>query len=302
MRYRITHRTQYTCSERISVGHNEAWLTPRNTPTQTCLTHQIEIVPTPSVIVTRIDAFENTTTQFAFNQGYDTLTVHSLSEVEVCPAVSEEFSSPAWELVRDAVFAHGNAETYQALEFVFDSPRCRASPDLAAYAELSFPKGRPIREAVGHLMQRLHGDWKYDPTATNVTTPVEQVFHHRRGVCQDFAHLMISMLRAMRISARYVSGYLRTHSPPGKPHLVGADASHAWVSVYCGPLGWIDLDPTNNQFISTDHITVAWGRDYMDVAPLKGVYVGRSSPRMLVSVDVCEMADERIQTEGGLCG
>ncbi len=289
MRYRVTHRTEYRSVEPISVGHNEAWLTPRDTPTQTCLNHQIEISPGPSIIVTRVDYFQNTTTQFAFNQGYDTLVVTSINDIEVHAPIPAETPSLAWEEVRDTVQAHQTEEDFSALEFTFNSPRCRVSAEFADYAMESFPAGGAIRDCIAELMHRFYDDFQYDSTATTVSTPVEQVFRTRRGVCQDFAHLLISMLRSIKIPARYVSGYLRTLPPPGKPHLVGADASHAWLSVYCGPEGWVDIDPTNNQFTSTDHITIAWGRDYMDVAPLKGVYIGGSSPQLLVSVDMSEI-------------
>lgn len=291
MRYRIIHKTQYTTVEPISVGHNEAWLTPRQTPTQVCHSHQMEFTPEPSIVVTRQDHFQNTTTQFAFNQGYDKLVVTSINVVEVRAPEPLSFVAPTWEAVRDAVRTHLSAEDFAALEFTFDSQRCRISNDFAQYAHASFPVGASIRDGITDLMRRFYTDFKYDSTATTVSTPVEQVFRIRRGVCQDFAHLLISMLRSIGLPARYVSGYLRTLPPPGKPRLVGADASHAWLSVYCGPLGWIDLDPTNNQFPATDHITIAWGRDYVDVAPLKGVYIGGSSPRLVVSVDVCAIEE-----------
>ncbi len=291
MRYRIVHKTQYTTVEPISVGHNEAWLTPRETPNQSCLSHQIEFTPEPSIVVTRQDHFQNTTTQFAFNQGYDKLVVTSINEVEVRAPEPTALVAPPWESVRDAVRTHQTAEDFAALEFTFDSPRCRIASDFALYAHSSFPVGASIRDGITDLMRRFFTDFKYDSTATTVSTPVEQVFRTRRGVCQDFAHLLISMLRSIGLPARYVSGYLRTLPPPGKPRLVGADASHAWVSVFCGPLSWIDLDPTNNQFPATDHITIAWGRDYVDVAPLKGVYIGGSSPRLVVSVDVCAIEE-----------
>ncbi|MCA9209436.1 MAG: transglutaminase family protein, partial [Planctomycetales bacterium] len=141
-------------------------------------------------------------------------------------------------------------------------------------------------EAATDLNARIHTEFAYDPRATTVNTPLEQVLKQRRGVCQDFAHLAIGCLRAMGLPARYVSGYLRTIPPPGQPRLVGADASHAWLSVYCGPLGWVDLDPTNNVIPTTDHLTVAWGRDYSDVCPIQGVFVGGGQHTMTVSVDV----------------
>lgn len=298
MKYQIVHRTQYSSAEPVSVGHNEAWLTPRNTPTQVCLEHQIEITPAPSVVVTRTDYFHNTTTQFAFNKGYDTLTVTAQNVVEVFPSVPNTAGVPNWEAVRDAVRAGHSAECFEALEFTFDSPRCRIAAEFQHYAQLSFPPNGSVHDGITDLMRRMHSDFRYDPMATTVSTPVEQVFRIRRGVCQDFAHLLISMLRSIGLPARYVSGYLRTLPPPGKTRLVGSDASHAWASAYCGPLGWIDLDPTNNQIPSTDHITIAWGRDYMDVAPLKGVYLGGSSPQLVVSVDVSELRSDRQRDVG----
>ncbi|OYW11667.1 MAG: hypothetical protein B7Z55_19015 [Planctomycetales bacterium 12-60-4] len=176
--------------------------------------------------------------------------------------------------------------TLEALQFTFDSPSVTAPAAVGQYAAESFPAGRPILEGVRHLTTRIHEDFKFDPRATTVSTPVVEVFEHRRGVCQDFAHLEIAALRSLGIPARYVSGYLRTIPPPGRPRLVGTDASHAWLSVYCGEAGWIDVDPTNDCIVSTDHITVAWGRDYSDVCPIKGVFVGGGTHQMTVSVDV----------------
>lgn len=300
MRYRIVHETRYSSAEPISVGHNEAWLTPRTTGNQVCHDHSLEIRPTPSIIISRQDYFENLTTQFAFNQGYETLSVTATSIVEVSPPVPPRKQIP-WETVREDVRRWRTPDDFAALEFVFDSPRCRVSAEFEAYARESFPQGGEIRACLADLMNRVFTDFRYDPTATTVTTPVEQVFRIRRGVCQDFAHLLISLVRSLGLAARYVSGYLRTIPPPGQQRLVGADASHAWVSVYCGDQGWVDLDPTNDQFPSTDHITIAWGRDYSDVAPLKGVYVGGSSPQLSVSVDVDERSDapsnEQAQTQ-----
>lgn len=293
MRYKIVHETRYSSVEPISVGHNEAWLSPRATGTQICVDHSLEIRPTPSIIISRHDYFENLTTQFAFNQGYETLSVTATSIVEVSPPISPR-KQIAWERVREDLRSHRTPDDFNALEFVFDSPRCRSSREFELYARESFPEGGDVWASLAHLMHRVFTEFQYDPTATTVTTPVEQVFRIRKGVCQDFAHLFISLVRSMGLAARYVSGYLRTIPPEGLPRLVGADASHAWASVYCGDLGWIDLDPTNDQFPSTDHITIAWGRDYSDVAPLKGVYVGGSSPQLSVSVDVEECPAEDV--------
>jgi transglutaminase-like putative cysteine protease len=244
-------------------------------------------------MISRIDYFENLTTQFAFNQGYETLSVIATSQVEVqpLPVPTEQI---AWETVRGDIRNWRTDEEFSALEFSYDSPRCRISPELEAYARPSFPAGGELRGCLADLNRRVYSDFHYDSTATNATTPVEHVFRIRKGVCQDFAHLMISLVRSIGLPARYISGYLRTIPPRGQARLVGADASHAWVSVFCGNLGWVDLDPTNNQFPSTDHVTIAWGRDYSDVAPLKGVYIGGSSPQLTVSVDVVDVTDEKV--------
>jgi transglutaminase-like putative cysteine protease len=174
----------------------------------------------------------------------------------------------------------------EAAEFLFDSPLIKSNDDFADYSRPSFPKGRPILEAVQDLSERIHKDFKFDPSATDVSTPVTQVLKDRRGVCQDFAHLQIACLRSIGLPARYVSGYLNTIPPPGQPKLAGADASHAWVSFYCDAHGWIDIDPTNNQIPNLQHITVGWGRDYSDVSPVRGVVLGSAGHALKVSVDV----------------
>jgi transglutaminase-like putative cysteine protease len=288
MKYRIVHRTRYSGSESISVGHNEAWLTPRSTPNQRCLEHTLEIHPEPSITSSRIDYFGNTVTQFSFNQGYDALTVTALNEVEVIPPARNYVDEMPWETAVERIRRHPTFDDLTAYEFAFESPRCRIRHEFVDYCTPSFTPGRPLVQAISDLMARIHQDFRYDPLATTVTTPVETVFKQKRGVCQDFSHLMISMLRGQGLAAAYVSGYLRTIPAPGKPRLIGADASHAWVSVYGGPHGWIDLDPTNNRLTSVDHITIARGRDYGDVAPMKGVYIGGGKHDLKVSVDVTE--------------
>lgn len=287
MKYHIQHTTRYVGSEPVSVGHNEAWLTPRSTLLQRTESHALRIIPPPSILSTRTDYFGNTVTQFSFNQGYDALTVTAISEVEVDPRPVVA-NGLAWDEVSKALVQHGSAFDLSAFEFVFNSQRCRSRPEFFEYTRPAFPAGRPLRECLLDLLARFHNDFKFDPQATTVTTPVEQVFQQRKGVCQDFAHLLIAMLRSQGLAARYVSGYLRTLPPPGKPRLVGADASHAWVSVYAGEEVWIDIDPVMGKFVESDHITVAWGRDYGDVTPLKGVYIGGGTHQLTVSVDVEE--------------
>lgn len=289
MKYLIVHKTTYSGSEPVSVGHNEAWLTPRATPAQTCLSHELHIEPKPSILSTRTDYFGNTVTQFSFNQGYQTLAVTAENEVEIRTVAPHRSLDVPWESVVARELRNGSAADREAYEFTFDSPRCRQRPEFAEYARASFTPGRPIVEAATDLMLRINREFTYDPAATNVTTPVEQVFRQQRGVCQDFAHLMISMLRSLGLAARYVSGYLRTIPAPGQTQLVGSAASHAWLAAYCGPAGWVDFDPTNKQIPTTDHLTVAWGRDYTDVSPLKGVYIGGGTLRLDVDVRVQQL-------------
>jgi transglutaminase-like putative cysteine protease len=290
MKYRIQHTTRYFGTEPVSVGHNEAWLTPRETPTQKCLSHELQIIPEPSIRSTRVDYFGNTVTQFSFNQGYDALTVTAVDEVEVLDRPTGKAQDVEWESVVAEVASYDTAASLAAVEFRFDSPRCRVSPEFAEYARLSFRPKRGLVESLHDLLARFHSDFQYEAGVTTVSTPVENVFRDRRGVCQDFAHLLNSMIRSLGLPGRYVSGYLRTSPPPGKPRLVGADASHAWTSVYAGQAGWIDIDPVNNCLVGPGHITVAWGRDYDDVAPLKGVYVGGGTHQLSVSVDVVDVA------------
>jgi transglutaminase-like putative cysteine protease len=174
----------------------------------------------------------------------------------------------------------------EAYQFVFESPRIRPNPEFAAYARGSFAPGRLFTEALLDLTARIHKDFRFDPKATNVRTPAEAVLRKRRGVCQDFAHLQIACLRSLNLAARYVSGYLRTYPPPGRPRLIGADASHAWVSAYCPGTGWLDVDPTNNLVPSRSHVTLAWGRDYGDVSPLRGLILGGRDHTLKVAVDM----------------
>jgi transglutaminase-like putative cysteine protease len=292
MKHRVTHTTRYTGSESVSVGHNQAWLRPRLTPRQQCERHRISVSPKPSTRSERTDYFGNHVFAFSFNRGYDALTVTSKSDVVVEPReLPDAEAAPAWERVREGVRTPPDEESAAALQFVFDSPRIAAdSVELRAYAAESFPSERPILAAVADLTARIHRDFEYRPQSTTVTTPVAEVFRNRLGVCQDFAHLQIAALRSLGLPARYVSGYLRTRPPEGQPRLVGADASHAWLSVFCGTeLGWVDVDPTNALFVSDEHITVAWGRDYADVPPLRGVYIGGGAHSLEVNVDVAPL-------------
>jgi transglutaminase-like putative cysteine protease len=199
--------------------------------------------------------------------------------------------SPAWEQVQELLPADHSWNGLSAYQYIFNSLRVSSGPALAAYARVSFPARRPLLEAVLHLTRRIHEDFRFDSKATEVNTPVEAFFEKRAGVCQDFAHLQIACIRSLGLPARYVSGYLRTMPPPGKPRLVGADASHAWCSAWCPTHGWVDFDPTNNCVPSDGHITVAWGRDYSDVSPIHGVLLGGARHTLKVAVDVMPLTE-----------
>ncbi len=287
MHYRLTHITTYSGSEPISVGHNQAWLRPRDLPHQTCEYYDLQITPLPSILSYREDTFGNAVANFSFNEGYVRLKVEARSVVSVERVRTALPMTLDWKVVRQQLRQHRTESEFAALHFLHNSPLAFGFEEAEAYARVSFPAGRPIGEATVDLTHRIYQDFEFDPLATTVSTPVDQVLQYRKGVCQDFAHVMISMLRSLGVAARYVSGYIRTITKPGQTRLVGADASHAWVSVYCGPaVGWIDFDPTNNLLVVDEHITVAWGRDYSDIPPLRGVFIGGGQPHLEVSVDV----------------
>jgi transglutaminase-like putative cysteine protease len=285
--YRVRHRTTFDYEDSVSVSHHVLRLTPRDLPRQRRSGSRIAIAPEPSSSTTRTDYFGNVLTFFSLREPHDSLTVEASSELEVQSIDRPDFSaSPYWETVPQSLEGDHSAETLDAYQFVFDSQRVAASPELAAYARDSFPAGRPMLEAVRDLTRRIHEDFRFDTNATEVTTPVETFFEKRRGVCQDFAHLQIACLRSLGLPARYVSGYVRTTPPPGCARLAGADASHAWCSAWCPGSGWVDFDPTNDCVPSDGHVTVAWGRDYSDVSPIHGVLLGGSRHTLHVGVDV----------------
>ena len=287
MIYRVRHRTTYHYEDPVSVSHHIVRLTPRNLPQQTCRESHVSVLPAPPDSSEHYDYFGNTLTSFMLNEPHDSLIVEANSDLEVKAVDPPDFSqSSAWEMVRESLAGDHSDESLNAYQFVFDTRRVASSPVLAAYARESFPAGRPLLEAVLDLTRRVHQDFRFDKKATEVATPVQTFFEKRRGVCQDFAHLQIGCMRSLGLPARYVSGYLRTMPPPGKPRLVGADASHAWCSAWCPGAGWVDFDPTNNCVPSDGHITLAWGRDYSDVSPIYGVLLGGARHKLTVEVDV----------------
>jgi transglutaminase-like putative cysteine protease len=285
--YRVRHRTTYFYEDPVSVSHHIVRLTPRNLPVQTCWESYVAILPTPSVTCAHFDYFGNTLTSFTLHEPHECLVVEANSKLEVSAAAPPDYSgSPPWETVRELLEGYPNDDVLDAWQFVFDTPRVASNPELAAYARESFPEGCPLLAAVLDLTRRIHRDFRFDKDATEVATPVQTFFEKRRGVCQDFAHLQIGCMRSLGLPARYVSGYLRTMPPPGRPRLIGADASHAWCSAWCPGTGWVDFDPTNNCVPSDGHITVAWGRDYGDVSPIYGVLLGGARHKLKVEVDV----------------
>ncbi len=282
--YRIEHETRYVHTGRVSTSQHVACLTPRTLPRQRVRSHELVVDPRPATESQRFDCYGNTEDQFAILTPYSQLCVVSRSEVEVLPAERTiDAVGPPWEDVRDSF---SSAAYNDAWEFRYPSPYVEPAPELTAFAREAFTERRPLVAAAVELMHRIHDEFQFDPGATTITTPATRVLEERRGVCQDFAHLQIACLRSLGLPARYVSGYLLTDPPAGQPRLVGADASHAWLSVWCPTNGWVDLDPTNAVLPDLRHVTIAWGRDYGDVSPLRGVVLGGGHHELYVGVSV----------------
>jgi transglutaminase-like putative cysteine protease len=293
MKLRVVHETAYDYDEPVTMSHHELHISPRDQGGgQACLEHEVVVSPKPAVMRERSDYFDNRTWYFGFHESHRSLRVVAKSVVETgARAAPSPSQSTPWEQVRDRVARDRRRDVLRAYEFTFDSPFVRASSDLADLARPSFPPGRPLLESMVDLTHRIFTDFTYDPAATLISTPLAEVMRHRRGVCQDFAHLEIGCLRSLGLPARYVSGYLLTRPPPGKPRLVGADASHAWVSTFLPDVGWVDFDPANNVQPSDSHVVVAHGRDFSDVTPVRGVILGGGRHRLRVSVDVAELEE-----------
>jgi transglutaminase-like putative cysteine protease len=289
MTYEVVHTTRYDYSEPVSISHHIARLVPRTDARQTCVHHDLTITPAPEVTANHVDYFGNAMTFFAMQSAHKQLTVRAESivrlDVSAPPAGGETI---AWEQAMDRA-----SMPLEAVECAMDSTPLPLRSAFAAYTRPSFGAGRPLGEGLADLTARIHAEFTYDKSATTVATPLAQVFEARRGVCQDFARLEIACLRSIGIAARYVSGYLETVPAPGAERLVGADASHAWLAVYAPGVGWIDVDPTNNLFPSGQHVTVAWGRDYRDVSPVRGIILGGGEHTLHVNVDVTRISDRR---------
>ena len=287
VRYRVRHSSAYRYGREIMLAHHLLHLTPRIAEGQRILGFRMEVEPKPSVIAEHHDFFGNPMTYIEMHEPHMRLVVRTDIDVEVDEdRLDVAAMDTPWEALRDQLNDPIEAGARAASAFAYVSPMVVPSADLHDYALPSFTPGRPIGAAVLDLTKRINDEFTFDPEATTIATPVAEVLAERRGVCQDFAHLQTGCLRSIGLAARYVSGYLRTVPAPGKPRAVGADVSHAWLSVWCGGDLWLDMDPTNGRPGSADLITLAWGRDYGDVSPLQGVIIGSSIQHMTVEVDV----------------
>jgi transglutaminase-like putative cysteine protease len=287
MTYRIVHKTTYKYKQPVAFGSHVTYLTPRSQPHQACKSHQLLGTPAPVEMIERTDYFGNSFTFFTIQEPHEELNIEARSQVVVeGPPVTWPEFSPDWQEVVRALPAGLSAAELDAYQFVFESPRVPLGAEFAAYAIPSFSPARPLADALLDFTGRIYKDFRFDSKATDVRTSPLEVLRSRRGVCQDFAHLQVACLRSLGLAARYVSGYIRTLPPPGLPRLIGADASHAWISAYCPGAGWLDVDPTNNLIPSESHVTLGWGRDYGDVSPVRGVILGGRDHKLDVGVDM----------------
>jgi transglutaminase-like putative cysteine protease len=288
VRIHILHETRYSYAMNVASSQQLLRLTPRSFQFQLCEASTITIEPNAQETHDSIDYFGNQTRYLAFNEPHDKLLIRAESTVTLFarPGLELIDGSMQWETVRDDLRKIGDPARLEPLKYLFTSPHVPFSEDLVAYALLSFTPGRSVLAGAWDLTRRIYNEFRFDPQATDISTPLSQLLKFKRGVCQDFAHLMTGCLRAISLSCRYVSGYILTHPAPGTPRLIGADASHAWVSVYCPSIGWVDFDPTNCCMVNVEHITLGWGRDFSDVTLLQGVMLGGGSQQLEVSVTV----------------
>jgi transglutaminase-like putative cysteine protease len=287
MIYRVTHNTGYKYSAPASLSQNELFLTPRNTPSQKVLESRLQIEPKPQYLHKRTDYFGNSADVFMVQHPHNELAITAINLVKTSkPVTPTPESTMPWEFVVKRLAEHTDLVELDAQQFTFASPLVPLLPSALMYAQTSFLPGTPILTGAVDLIRRIFTEFSYDKLASNVETTVEQALMNKKGVCQDFALVAISCLRTLGLAARYVSGYLETIPSPGKKKLIGADASHAWISIFVPDFGWVDLDPTNNLLANETYITVAWGRDYGDVSPVKGVVMGGGTHNLSVTVDV----------------
>jgi transglutaminase-like putative cysteine protease len=275
-------------------SYGQLHLLPRDLPSQKCRSAEVTIDPAPEDYRERVDFFGNRVCYLAIHRPHRTLSVTATSVVDVDerPNESRAYGQRPWEHARDAVKAGNLADPVGAKQFVLDSPLVQAGGPYLEYASASFEPEQTLLHAVSSLASRIHADFAYRPGSTTVTTALAEVFEHRHGVCQDFAHLAIACLRSLGLPARYVSGYLETDPPPGGAKRIGVDGSHAWLSVLDPDAGWLDIDPTNNQFVNSRYIVTGYGRDYSDLPPMNGViYTEGKTESLRVLVDVLALSE-----------
>lgn len=287
-RYRVAHETRYAYQSQVTLSQQYLHLTPRSFTCQQTESHEIWVNPIENDSVDGIDYFGNATRQIAITAPHKMLLVHAESTVVLTqrPALAQIKGTLPWESLRDRLQQGTDPAMLDAYRYLYASPHVHCSSELEDYARISYRTGRPQLDAALDLTQRIFDEFEFDDTATDISTPLDEVLKGRRGVCQDFAQLMIGCLRSLGLPARYVSGYILTHPPKGQPRMIGADASHAWVSVFCPSLGWIDFDPTNRCLVQCEHITLGWGRDFSDVTPMRGVVLGGGEQELEVRVTV----------------
>jgi transglutaminase-like putative cysteine protease len=297
MKYRVRHITHYEYQQPVSTCYNRAHLLPRETEHQNTNVPKVIIHPTPSSGSRRIDYFGNREYHFAIHEPHKELSIEVVTDIELSHARHDplgelQYGNTCLQVKEKLSAGHHDTETLYAREFLLDSPMIKANQVLKEYAEECFSDNKPLVSAVRELTHKIFTDFEYDSGFTTIATPLDEVLEHRRGVCQDFAHLAIGCLRTLGYPARYVSGYLETLPPPGEEKMVGADASHAWFAVYSPGEGWFEFDPTNDTVPLGQHLVTAWGRDYSDVSPLRGVILGGGASQNLhVSVDVARLPE-----------
>jgi transglutaminase-like putative cysteine protease len=295
--YGLRHRTTYTYEDPVTFARCVLRLTPQSSATQTVLHSTVAVTPRPSSSREGTGPFGEKTLTVVIDRPHRELVIEARSRIDVhVPSLPDPAGSQAWERLRGKAYETRALGPDGPATYLYPTPRTPLAPGITEYARKSFAAGRPVIEAAAELMTRMHADFVYDPEATTVSTPALEAFTARHGVCQDFAHIMISGLRGLGLPAAYVSGYLRTIPPPGRPRLEGADATHAWVSLWCGEeAGWVGFDPTNAILVENDHIVLAIGRDYSDVAPIDGIILAPGVQTLKVEVDV---APDVLLTDG----
>jgi transglutaminase-like putative cysteine protease len=301
MLFHVLHDTEYEYGFPVSLSQQLLQLKPRAFQFQECLAHEIRVSPVPSERHNALDYFGNHRQYLAIAEPHEKLLVSAESTIALTarPGVELLGNSQPWEKVRDTLREisrplNNDPQGLEPIKFLYESPHVTLSAELQNYARPCFASGQSVLAGALELTHKIHSEFAFDAEATDISTPLSELLRIRRGVCQDFAHLMIGCLRSLGLSCRYVSGYILTNPPPGMPRLVGADASHAWVSVYCPSIGWVDFDPTNRCMVNLDHITLGWGRDFSDVSPIRGVMMAGGEQSLEVRVTVTPIRQEAL--------